>query len=560
MLAPELTTATTGHRVVRFTGMVQDMLDTEYFSSASSSSELESIRSSVSSISHHHHHQSQLRERSILVLVPPPTTTHFPPESLPQPQSKRPKLHPNNGNNDANNNNDDDNMQLCHPEHERSNHASSSSMGPILAKFYYEQYDPITSTSTSSSSATAPTKQQQQQQSLSRLKLNEMVEILAVVEDELDDEQENRMHPMEDEGLFPMDIGTLDSVVLPRPILHVLWYAKLVDVEQHHFHPKDVPQAPRPHFGTDSTTNNDGMVNVSQLATAFQLDETSMAAVWMVLHSKAERKKTSSDDNIQDDDAEAIVTPQNTLLGCASLNIRFRDTSTATETSTMVFLNALQSLVSKNIHYLSITPHTLEESLLAPSKIAGRLQPTPLQLPAGSLVILDIRGLGPGKLSTRQVQNLRNLQELCATHRLSYTFDGGIRIPFEADYRIIVLSDARTYKLLSCHLTVQNTFAAIAPHDNHASSATSATSITASRQRLASNRRQIGNIQLSSSVLERAQQDFLRRRPHVGETDFHRWLTLTRLHARSRQSNVADILDWEQALQLDDRMKTSLQQ
>ena len=62
------------------------------------------------------------------------------------------------------------------------------------------------------------------------------------------------------------------------------------------------------------------------------------------------------------------------------------------------------------------------------------------------------------------------------------------------------------------------------------------------------------------TVLERAQTDFLEQRsttrktagaPIPQEADFHRWLTLTRLQARSRQSTSATVGDWERALALD---------
>jgi hypothetical protein len=75
------------------------------------------------------------------------------------------------------------------------------------------------------------------------------------------------------------------------------------------------------------------------------------------------------------------------------------------------------------------------------------------------------------------------------------------------------------------------------------------------------------NIALSAAVLDKAQQDFIQRRatarntnrPAVTERDFHRWLTLTRLQARSRQARMAEVEDWSLALTLDDAMVASLQ-
>ena len=56
----------------------------------------------------------------------------------------------------------------------------------------------------------------------------------------------------------------------------------------------------------------------------------------------------------------------------------------------------------------------------------------------------------------------------------------------------------------------------------------------------------------------------------IGEEEFHRWLTITRLQARSRlglvmidgdmnnMNEVSHAEDWEKALSLDDRMLESL--
>jgi Mini-chromosome maintenance replisome factor len=70
------------------------------------------------------------------------------------------------------------------------------------------------------------------------------------------------------------------------------------------------------------------------------------------------------------------------------------------------------------------------------------------------------------------------------------------------------------------------------------------------------------SISLSPALLERAQADFLQRRAAhrdlVGEDEFHRWLTLTRLQARSRMRSLASVEDWTAALVAHDAMQASL--
>jgi hypothetical protein len=60
-------------------------------------------------------------------------------------------------------------------------------------------------------------------------------------------------------------------------------------------------------------------------------------------------------------------------------------------------------------------------------------------------------------------------------------------------------------------------------------------------------------ITLFRSMLDRTQADFLQRRKpvvsstshRVGETEFHRWLTITRLLAREiGRLRMADVVDW----------------
>ena len=67
-----------------------------------------------------------------------------------------------------------------------------------------------------------------------------------------------------------------------------------------------------------------------------------------------------------------------------------------------------------------------------------------------------------------------------------------------------------------------------------------------------------------NDVLEVAQRDFVERRVRArhagmtecGEHDLHRWLTMTALQAKSRGVLKATVDDWNQALLLDEAMRT----
>ena len=97
------------------------------------------------------------------------------------------------------------------------------------------------------------------------------------------------------------------------------------------------------------------------------------------------------------------------------------------------------------------------------------MQQTALQLPAGAVLVLDVRGQQhnmqqphsmqqphvPSNTNHDLASSLQTCRDLCRHHRLNYIFDSGVSIPFEADYRTIVLSNHTTCKLLPCTMTVQ---------------------------------------------------------------------------------------------------------
>ena len=170
------------------------------------------------------------------------------------------------------------------------------------------------------------------------------------------------------------------------------------------------------------------------------------------------------------------------------------------------------------------------------------MEASPWQLPRGAVVLIH--------LDETCQSNTELLSELVSQHRLPYVFDGGMRVPFEGDYRMIVVTSSSTKKLpASLHLTT--------------GAVDVATRADLSAVRQSYSQKPTSNIGLADELKEKAQNDFLQRRtdarkleiPLPQEEDFHRWLTLTRLQARSRGSKIATTQDWERALILDDAMQ-----
>jgi hypothetical protein len=257
----------------------------------------------------------------------------------------------------------------------------------------------------------------------------------------------------------------------------------------------------------------------------------------------------------------------------------------------------------------------------APAKIGGRLTPSLLQLPKGSTLIINEAPLKEGNIDAAGQQSLAALSAMTRTNTVPYRFNGG-DYPFEADYNILVLSsksssssssshplessgNSKSFqtenKLLPCYLQVHvDTMmeSTCMEESDMALPPKVANRIRCylTRCRVApSNNGWSTNIGLEDAMLQQAQLDFIQRRQssrtsrnivpegdrsptvrreeskEIKETDFHRWLTLTRLQARSRLGlllwannattpihRLATCDDWNAALSLDDSIQRKL--
>jgi hypothetical protein len=382
---------------------------------------------------------------------------------------------------------------------------------PVLANLYYEQYG---------------------DKAKDQLKLNDIVEIVGVVEcadSNFTLEERASWESAEDEMGYPTN-----DVPSTVPRLHVLWY-KSTDIDSL--------------AATETAILPISPPSVSELACALAISEPAAGALWLSLLSMAEREPMN-------DCWTPIVTPHDdTTLGCASLNMILPNPEACSHFQTL--LVDVLSHILPQVHSINLTAQMLKE-LLLPRKNRGRLLPTPLQLSKGSTLILNASALE----SLPKDQTLQALQELCSAHKIQYTFDGGFQIPFEADIRIIVLSVSKCADL-ACTLQVRcNPGVPIAEDLTRLEQVRSFLSVC----RRHGVEEMHNNIGFEPSVMVKAQEDFIKarveareeQRPAPGERDFHRWLTLTRLFARSRKSKTAELEDWEQALLLDKAMGASL--
>ena len=338
--------------------------------------------------------------------------------------------------------------------------------------------------------------------------------------------------------------------------------------------------------GVSSLVHNSPLENLSSMEAAPWI-----RSVWLCLLSEAERRISEFD---SDRDLPKIIRagPAERALGCISLQLSTPDVASARSLYNDLAENLLPNLCPV-VATIDLAERATGLSSFAPQKDHnGRLKPCPLQLPKGSVLLVHYPSprIGSsnvvpnnGSKGSTQIQTGNNLlesnksilHELVQHHKLPYRFEGGVTIPFEADYRVIVVTTQT--QDLPCTLSALTSTGSATPAPLVASPTKRSACPTKPelRELLAKGRSLKNNkdaLKFSSPLLERAQNDFLERRrkchatspgsPLPGEDDFHRWLTMTRLQTKSRFSRdgtttTAEPLaeDWEAALKLDDNLR-----
>jgi len=303
-------------------------------------------------------------------------------------------------------------------------------------------------------------------------------------------------------------------------------------------------------------------------------------ALWMCLLSEADRRRPPKhdwiDDKISAPPEIVRAGPGERAIGCVSLQLSTPDVASAKD----LFRRLAEEIMPEIcpvVAAVDLTAAAKGSTFVVPRKDNnGRLQPCPLQLPKGSVLLvyppppsIPVRtdgsghGLGNTRNSTHnnKLESIRAvIRELVQHHRIPYGFEGGVTIPFEADYRVIVVTtQTQDYPCTISALTRtrSSTPMATSPPSVSSPSTRSCPTKPTLREILARGRSLDTNhdaLKFSSILLERAQRDFLekRRRCHEspsassgsaalpGEDDFHTWLTLTKLQTKSRFSRCDD--------------------
>ncbi len=432
--------------------------------------------------------------------------------------------------------------------------------GPVLAKMYYEE-----------------------DQKQARLQLNDLVEMYGILSmDPLGASfHDQRRRDARDTGaatsiadIYEMEDAFLNDFMSPLaipppsrlPRLHVLQY-KTLDLDKDlNDKGRSLDKPQDADDGDEVYHRHDRQLTIDTFASyLFQGNKVAAEALLMTLMSLAER------DHFHTNKPKSL--PSGTTLGCASVNFVLPSPG-ACQSLYYRLCSLLESvtpvLASGNLTIPVVNGTGNKNQIVSPTKNdVNRLESSLMQLPKASCFVLNQGSIREGVVNQNGHKTLASLAKMTSNHIVPYRFNGLTDIDFEADLRIIVLSSSNASssgqgsKLLPCTMSMKTGHPSTADLDNISSE-----TISRIRQYLSLCRHSTGSITLSEELLRRAQHDFVERRQKfrgaseentIGEFDFHRWLTLTRLQARSRfaenSSNLANISDWEMALELDHKMR-----
>jgi hypothetical protein len=277
---------------------------------------------------------------------------------------------------------------------------------------------------------------------------------------------------------------------------------------------------------------------VVMLAQACQVSPSVATALWLTLLSQAEAVAANAD------------TPA-APLGCASLQLVLPSTEAADR-----LVQTLQTLLTAILPLVHTWPtHQAFGSLPRLEQRYGRIQRHPWQLPPGTTILLQ--HTTPPTSTTKSSWAAAAVGHLLQRQALPLRCEGGCQVNLPVDWRwIVVATPATARELPACTTTLD-----LSSWTPVAYQAPPAATLAALAHTLTARRQQVPSVALPPAILEEAPRDFCRLRQQgrqsgamPDEAAFHRWLTYTRLWARSRGASTANMTDWRKALQLEEAL------
>eukprot|EP00977_Amphora_coffeiformis_P004708 scaffold1007_cov176-Amphora_coffeaeformis.AAC.14 len=270
------------------------------------------------------------------------------------------------------------------------------------------------------------------------------------------------------------------------------------------------------------------------LTEALHVSYSIASALWLTLLSRAEPHHATSSHNM--------------MLGCASLQFILPQAlvNRWVQCLTDLLEPAVPLLQTWDTSNLAQIPRFKQQN--------GAIRRHPWQLPAGSTIVVQ-----HGTQPHTQSWAVATLPSLVQHHQLPLQCEGCQQVTLPADWRFLVVSTPQTRIDVACTTTI----------DLHSWTPGYTRPCPTAHARwartLASRRATVATVALPALIREQAPADFCRLRSEAriqghtlpDEAAFGRWLTFTRLLARSRSDATANAADWEHALQLDSSLSLS---
>ncbi|GAA6056399.1 hypothetical protein JCM3770_000683 [Rhodotorula araucariae] len=235
-------------------------------------------------------------------------------------------------------------------------------------------------------------------------------------------------------------------------------------------------------------------------------------------------------------------------LGSLSVNLALPSSFPTSLTS------AISSVVPTSASLdLSIPTLNNSKTRFAPRSRDENLESGRLQLANGTAVVVDLRGVGEGKLEDIGVRNLRHLATTIAQQKLSYEFPYS-SFDLETDLNFIVLSEGKAIVPTDCVVYVK-------PVANPAPASTQPDKAKLDQFRAFIAEMKQADFTIPEGMSEVIQADFVERRQasHGGEgisqDDLLFRLTAARLLALSYGETSLSKEAWLRTAELDDRRK-----
>lgn len=248
-------------------------------------------------------------------------------------------------------------------------------------------------------------------------------------------------------------------------------------------------------------------------------------------------------------------------LGQMSINLSNIPTEVLPDYTTQLY-QVIEQLLPAS-HYFPMTLDNMNTNQFVPKKDykTNKLTSGLLQLAPHTHLVLDETRLQAGKLEAAGVEAVKNLAQLINQQRLKYNFQY-YEIEFDTDVPVMILSEGRTMLPVDSHIPIVPSSDSIPLMKETFEAVKHFLQPRLNALRMYLTQQRVAEFTVAAFVTDMIQNDFVQMRKHneeVSAQDLHALLVLSRLLGLSQGSNTMSKEIWEQAKQLEMERKTRIE-